>query len=68
MLTLNPTTPSQQSSIGVRMVMLDAGLEGCGWNGAFHWGIRRPFLLSAEAVMEYTKAAYLPGACAPTRD
>jgi hypothetical protein len=68
MLTLNPATLSQETSIGVRRAMLDAGLEGCGWGGAFHWGIRRPFLLSAEAVMEYTKAAYLPGACAPTRD
>jgi hypothetical protein len=32
------------------------------WNDFVH------ILLSAEAVMEYTKAAYLPGACAPTRD
>jgi predicted O-methyltransferase YrrM len=68
MLTLNPATLSQETSIGVRRAMLDAGLEGCGWGGGFHWGIRRPFLLSAEAVMEYTKAAYLPGASAPTRD
>ena len=61
MLTLNPANPTHESSICIRRTMLDAGLEGCGWVGAFHWGVRRPFLLSAEAVIEYTKTAY----CSP---
>ena len=67
MLTLNPANPTHESSIGIRRTMLDAGLEGCGWVGAFHWGVRRPFLLSAEAVIEYTKTAYCPPKEIPPR-
>ena len=67
MLTLNPANPTHESSIGIRRTMLDAGLEGCGWVEAFHWGVRRPFLLSAEAVIEYTKTAYCPPKEIPPR-
>jgi hypothetical protein len=68
LLTLDPGNLSHESSTGVRRAMLDAGLEGCGWVGAFHWGVRRPFLLSAEAVIEYTKTAYCPPKEIPPRE
>jgi predicted O-methyltransferase YrrM len=39
-----------ENALAERQIMLSAGLEGCGWAGAIHWGIAKPHHLSPEAI------------------
>lgn len=57
-ITRNFGSLDQEPTLAVRRQLLDAGLEGCGWGGAIHWGVYRPFELSSDAVLRYTYAAY----------
>lgn len=41
------------NSIRFRTMLLDAGLDGCGWEEGVHWGIWQPHHLSPEAVLPY---------------
>jgi predicted O-methyltransferase YrrM len=43
----------QENSIRTRAMLLEAGLDGCGWEQNVHWGVWKPHLLSAEAILEY---------------
>jgi predicted O-methyltransferase YrrM len=59
LLTRNPSgdgnsQEGHESNLQARRLLLAAGLEGCGWSGAIHWGVWKPFELSAEAVLSYT--------------
>jgi hypothetical protein len=46
-------SPTSENSIAERHRMIDAGLEGCGWDGQIHWGFYRPHFLSPEAIAHY---------------
>ena len=61
LLTLNTGPAVQEQVLGVRNRMLEAGLEGCGSGGRYHWGIWQPFDLSSEAVVKNTTKAYQAG-------
>ena len=42
-----------ENSIAERTALLDAGLEGCGWQNQIHWAFARPHFLSMDAVVSY---------------
>jgi predicted O-methyltransferase YrrM len=42
-----------EGSIRTRRLLLEAGLEGCGWHADVHWGVWRPDFLSSDAILEY---------------
>lgn len=42
------------SELKNRQVLLDAGLEGCGYgNQGVHWGVRQPHYLASDAIFDY---------------
>ena len=60
------TSVSTASTLQARGLRKDygagAGLEGCGWGGAVHWGVWRPFDLSSDVVVEYAVKGFTPAA------
>ena len=41
-------------TLEIRQVLLDAGLEGCGFgNQGVHWGVRQPHYLASDAIFDY---------------
>ncbi|HTM47032.1 MAG TPA: class I SAM-dependent methyltransferase [Bryobacteraceae bacterium] len=47
-------------SASTRLILLRAGLEGCGYGDQIHWGVWKPGDLSPEAVVEYAARACRP--------
>ncbi|WP_435020610.1 class I SAM-dependent methyltransferase [Tundrisphaera sp. TA3] len=45
------------AAMGVRSVLIDAGLDGCGFNAEIHWGIWQPHHLAPDAIAHYAAAA-----------
>ena len=43
--------------LAVHHMLIDAGLDGCGWFEGTHWGVRSPQRLSADGVLELAIAA-----------
>jgi len=44
---------SIENQIQVRSILLEAGLEGCGYHEDLHWGVWQPHHLSPEAILHY---------------
>lgn len=42
-----------ETSISVRTMLIEAGLDGCGWHENVHWGVWQPHDLSTEAILRY---------------
>ena len=52
------TRERQADSIGTRSILIQAGLDGCGFENGVHWGVWQPSYLSPDAVIEYAMQAY----------
>ena len=52
------TREKEGDSIATRKLLLEAGLDGCGFDSGVHWGIRQPGYLSPEAVISLAMRAY----------
>jgi predicted O-methyltransferase YrrM len=45
-------------SLAARKLLLQAGLEGCGYDSGMQWGVWKPGYLSADAIIDYAVQAY----------
>jgi len=45
-------------SITTRGLLIQAGLEGCGFGSGLQWGVWRPSYLSSDAIIDYAARAY----------
>ena len=61
MIARSAKPATQENSITERTVLLNAGLEGCGWDKQIHWGFARPHLLSMDAILAYIEHNMQPG-------
>lgn len=58
LLTRDPAGNNKESHLQTRRLLLAAGLEGFGWEGEIHWGVWKPFELSAEAILSNTNSCF----------
>lgn len=49
-----------EAALAVRKMLLDAGLDGCGWHERTHWGVWRPHFLAPECILDFTRAGFAP--------
>jgi predicted O-methyltransferase YrrM len=50
----DPSAPATDATaLGTRRKLIAAGLEGCGWGGAIHWGVWQAGHLSSDAIIAY---------------
>jgi hypothetical protein len=49
---------AHEQALTTHATLIAGGLDGCGWFETTHWGIRHPYVLSTDAVIEFAAAAY----------